>query len=139
MLACARLAGTVPQKRETRMITHLKFMSIPVADQDRALKFYTEKLGFKVATNQEMGPGKRWIELRIGKAETRVVLFTMDGEEGRIGTRMNCSLACDDVETTYRQLSERGVEFEGPPQKQPWGSYVTMIDSEGNRFVVGSD
>jgi len=51
------------------MITHLKFMSIPVADQERALKFYTEKLGFKVATNQEMGPGKRWIELRIEKAQ----------------------------------------------------------------------
>jgi predicted enzyme related to lactoylglutathione lyase len=121
------------------MITQLKFMSIPVADQDRALKFYTEKLGFKVATDQPMGPGKRWIELRIGKAETRVVLFTMDGEEGRIGTRMNCSLACDDVEATWRQLSGRGVEFEGPPQKQPWGSFVIMKDSEGNRFVLGSD
>ena len=52
---------------------------------------------------------------------------------------MNCSIACDDVEATYRQLSERGVEFEGPPQKQPWGSFVIMKDSEGNRFVVGSD
>ena len=121
------------------MITHLKFMSIPVADQQRALKFYTEKLGFKVATDQPMGPGKRWIELRIGKAETRVVLFTMDGEEGRIGTRMNGSLACDDVDATYRQLSERGVEFEGPPQKQPWGSFLIMKDSEGNRIVLGSD
>src|SRR6202007_700638 len=87
------------------MITHLKFMSVPVADQDRALKFYTEKLGFKVSTDQEMGPGRRWIELRLGKAESRLVLFTMDGEEGRVGTRMNCSLACDDVEATWRQLS----------------------------------
>ena len=121
------------------MITHLKFMSIPVADQDRALKFYTEKLGFRVATNQEMGPGKRWIELRIGKAETRVVLFTMEGEEGRVGTRMNCSLACDDVEATYRQLSERGVEFKTVPQKQAWGTFAIMKDSEGNRFVIGSD
>ena len=121
------------------MITHLKFMSIPVQDQDRALKFYTEKLGFKVATNQEMGPGKRWIELRIDKAPTRLVLFTMDGEEDRIGTRMNCSLACDDVEATHRQLSERGVEFESPPQKQPWGTFAIMKDSEGNRFVIGSD
>jgi predicted enzyme related to lactoylglutathione lyase len=121
------------------MITHLKFMSIPVADQERALKFYTEKLGFRVATNQEMGPGKRWIELRIGKAQTRVVLFTMDGEEGRIGSRMNCSLACDDVEATWRQFRERGVEFEAPPQTQPWGTYAIMKDSEGNRFVLGSD
>ncbi|MEI9884925.1 MAG: VOC family protein [Rhizomicrobium sp.] len=122
------------------MITHLKFMSIPVEDQDRALKFYTEKLGFRIATDQQMGPGgQRWIELRIGKAETRIVLFTMDGEEGRVGTQMNGSLACDDVDATYRQLCERGVEFEGPPKKQPWGSFVIMKDSEGNRFVVGSD
>jgi len=121
------------------MITHLKFMSVPVADQDRALKFYTEKLGFKVATDQQMGPGRRWIELRMGKAETRLVLFTMDGEEGRVGTRMNCSLACDDVEATFRQFSERGVEFVSAPAKQPWGTFAIMKDSEGNQFVLGSD
>jgi predicted enzyme related to lactoylglutathione lyase len=121
------------------MITHLKLMSIPVRDQDRALKFYTEKLGFKVVTDQAMGPGRRWIELRIGAAPTRLVLFTMEGEEGRIGTQMNCSIACDDVDVTYRQLSERGVEFETAPQKQPWGTYCIMKDSEGNRFVLGSD
>jgi predicted enzyme related to lactoylglutathione lyase len=121
------------------MITQVKFISIPVRDQERALKFYTDKLGFRIATNQEMGPGRRWIELRIGKAETRVVLFTMEGEESRIGTQMNTSLVCDDVDATYRQLSERGVEFEGPPKEEPWGSYVIMKDSEGNRFVVGSD
>lgn len=122
------------------MITQVKFISIPVRDQQRALEFYTQKLGFRVATDQQMGPGgQRWIELRIGKAETRFVLFTMDGEEGRVGTQMNCSLTCDDVDATYRQLGERGVAFEGPPQKQPWGSYVTMMNSEGNRFVVSSD
>jgi len=41
-----------------------------------------------------MGPGRRWIELRLGKAESRLVLFTMDGEGGAaLGTRMNCALA----------------------------------------------
>ncbi len=120
------------------MINHLKFMSIPIADTARALKFYTEKLGFKVATDQEMGPGRRWIELRMGKAETRLVLFTMEGEEGRVGTRMNCSLACDDVEASWRQLSERGVEFTAPPTKQPWGSFAIFKDSEGNSFVMSS-
>jgi predicted enzyme related to lactoylglutathione lyase len=138
-LSAQGAAAEYGRAQEVPMITHLKFISIPVADQARALKFYTEKLGFKVATDQEMGPGKRWIELRIGKAETRWVLFTMEGEEGRVGSRMNCSIACDDVEATYRQLSERGVEFESPPQKQPWGSFMIMKDSEGNRFVVGSD
>ena len=52
---------------------------------------------------------------------------------------MNTSLACDDMEATYRQLSQRGVEFDGPPKKEPWGASVIMKDSEGNKFVVGSD
>ena len=87
-----------------------------------------------------MGPGRRWIELRIGKAETRVVLFTMDGEEGRVGTRMNCSIACDDVEATYRQLSRARRRVRRPrPQKQPWGTFAIMKDSEGNAFVLSSD
>ena len=48
---------------------------------------------------------------------------------------MNMSYACDDIEKTYEELNKRGVEFEGPPQKQPWGTYAMFKDSEGNRFV----
>lgn len=64
--------------RTTCLIRMLKFASIPVSDQDRALACYTEELGFQVATDQPMGPGKRWMELRIPGAETRVVLFTSE-------------------------------------------------------------
>jgi predicted enzyme related to lactoylglutathione lyase len=119
------------------MITHVKFVSIPVKDQDRALKFYTEKLGFKVMTDQPMGD-QRWIELGIAGGQTSIVLFTMEGEQSRIGTQMNLSLSCDDAAATYRQLSERGVAFEAPPKKEPWGTFVTMTDSEGNRMILSS-
>ena len=47
------------------MIRGLKFVSIPVRNQDASLKFFTEKLGFKVATDQEFSPTQRWIELLI--------------------------------------------------------------------------
>ena len=39
----------------------------------------------------------------------------------------------------WDRLKKRGVEFEGPPQKQPWGTYAMFKDSEGNRFVVSSE
>ena len=120
------------------MIKQIKFVSIPVADQGRALDFYTEKLGFTIITDQPFDEKQRWIELRVPKAETRVVLFTAEGEEKRIGTMMNMSYACDEIEKTYEELKARGVEFEGPPQKQPWGSYAMFTDSEGNRFVLSS-
>ena len=138
---CARLwtrrddAGYV----QRIMIKQLKFVSIPVNDQNRALDFYTDKLGFTIITDQPFDEKQRWIELRIPKAETRVVLFTPEGDEKRIGSFMNMSYACDDIDKTYEELKKRGVEFEGPPQKQPWGTYAMFKDSEGNRFVVSSD
>jgi predicted enzyme related to lactoylglutathione lyase len=119
------------------MITHLKFASVPCRDQDAALKFWTEKIGFHVVTDQPMGD-QRWIELAIGDADTQLVLFTPPGHAERVGTFFNGSFACDDVEATFRQLSARGVKFRGPPEKQPWGTFCVFYDEEGNEFVMGS-
>ena len=118
------------------MIKQLKFVSIPTRDQDRALAFWTEKMGFTVATDQPMGP-QRWIELSIPGAQTGVVLFTPEGQEDRIGTFFNASFQCDDVDYTYGQLKERGVDI-SPPEKQPWGTYARFRDPDGNTFVVSS-
>ena len=120
------------------MIRRIKFIGIPVADQDRALSFYTEKLGFSVVTDQPMGPGKRWIEVKPPKGETGVALFTPDGQESRIGTFANTSWECDDVEQTWKELTARGVEFVKPPEKQPWGTFAIMKDSEGNQIVLAT-
>ena len=120
------------------MITQIKFVGVPVSDQDRALAFYTDKLGFEVSTDQQMGPGRRWIELRIANAATRLVLFTPPGHEDRIGTFFNGSLQCDNVEATHRQLSQRGVEFVEGPTKQPWGTFAKFKDPDGNTFVLSS-
>jgi predicted enzyme related to lactoylglutathione lyase len=122
---------------EPAVITHLKFAGVPVKDQERALKFWTEKMGFRIVTDQPLG-NQRWIELAIRSSETRIVLFTPEGHEDRIGTFFNGSFACDDVEATHRQLSERGIEFVKPPTKQPWGTFAIFKDPDGNQFVLGS-
>lgn len=120
------------------MIKRIKFLGIPVRDQDRALRFYTEKLGFRILTDQEFSDTQRWIELSIPGAETGIVLFTPQGHEDRIGTFVNTSWEVDNIDKTYGELLGRGVEFTGPPQKQPWGTFVILKDSEGNQIVVGS-
>jgi len=119
------------------MIKRIKFLGIP-GDQDRALAFYTEKLGFRVLTDQQFSENQRWIELSIPGAETGVVLFTPDGHEDRIGTFLNTSWEVDNVEKTYTELQGKGVEFAGPPQKQKWGTFVMLKDSEGNQIVLSS-
>jgi predicted enzyme related to lactoylglutathione lyase len=132
--------GSGDRRREevSAMITQLKFVGIPTTDQDRALKFYTEMLGFEVSTDQVFDENQRWIELRIGNSSTRVVLFTPQGHENRIGTFFNGSFACDDVSATYRQLKGRGVTFIQAPQKQPWGEFAMFKDPDGNQFVLSS-
>jgi len=120
------------------MITQLKFVGIPTTDQERALRFYADKLGFEVATDQIFDDKQRWIELRIAHSPTRVVLFTPEGHEDRIGTFFNGSFACDDVRATYRQLSARGVTFTSEPKEQPWGTFAIFKDPDGNQFVLSS-
>ena len=120
------------------MITHVKFVSVPTSDQDRALRFWTDQVGLTLVTDQPFSEAQRWIELGVGSSGTRIVLFTPEGQQDRIGSFFNGALACDDVEATHRQLSGRGVEFDGPPQKQPWGTFATFRDPDGNRFVLSS-
>ncbi len=120
------------------MVKRIKFIGIPVADQDRALEFYTQKLNFRVLTDQAFGPSQRWIELSVPGAETGIALFTPPGQEDRIGTFVNSSWEVDDVEKTYEALLANGVEFTAPPSKQGWGTSVIMKDSEGNSVVLSA-
>jgi predicted enzyme related to lactoylglutathione lyase len=120
------------------MIRQVKFVSIPVHDQERALAFYTEKLGFRVLTDSPMGPGQRWIELGIPRAATRVVLFTAPGQEQWIGNFMNLSFETDDVIGTAAELKAAGVEIVREPKVESWGTSAIFKDSEGNQFVLSS-
>ena len=120
------------------MIKRIKFLGIPVRDQDRALRFYTEKLGFRILTDQEFSGTQRWIELSIPGAETGVVLFTPEGYEDRIGTFVHTSWEVDNVDKTYNELLGRGVEFAKSPEKQPWGTFAIMKDSEGNQILLSA-
>lgn len=120
------------------MIRGIKFAGVAVSDQDRALKFYTEKLGFRIMTDQPFNEKQRWIELGIPGADTGLVLFTPDGHENRIGTFVNLSFWSDDVFATYDQLKAKGVEFVKPPKKEDWGTAAIFKDPDGNQFVISS-
>jgi predicted enzyme related to lactoylglutathione lyase len=129
----------VLKHKEAGMIRGVKIVSIPVKDQNVALKFYTEKLGFKVATDQEMAPGKqRWIELMIPGADTNLALFTPDGHENRIGGFQSMTFWTDDVFATAEQMKKKGVEITDGPRKEVWGTMAKFKDPDGNEFVFSN-
>ena len=120
------------------MIKAIKFANIPVTDQDRALEFYTKKLGFRVITDSPFNKTQRWIELGIPRAETRLVLFSAPGQDTWMGGLMNVTFSADDVEATVREMKARGVEFVQDSQKADWGTSAIFKDPDGNQFVLAT-
>ena len=91
------------------MIRGVKFVGIPVKNQDAALKFWTEKVGLKIATDQEMGPGQRWIELSIPGAETETARCSHRwATKIASGRFQSIGFWCDDVVARQKALESRG-------------------------------
>ncbi len=120
------------------MIRGIKFVGIAVRNQDVALKFYTETIGMKVVTDQELTPQQRWIELMIPGADTGIALFTPEGHEKRIGEFQSISFWCDDVFAEADALKKKGVVFTKEPATESWGTAAVFRDPDGNQFVLSS-
>ena len=120
------------------MIKGIKFVNVPVSDQDKAVRFYTEKLGFRVLTDQPFNEKQRWIALGLPGADTGLVLFNTDDDAGRVGARQPISFWCDDVMATAKVLKDKGVAFTLEPKKEEWGSVSIFKDQDGNQFVLSS-
>ncbi len=121
-----------------------------VHDQDEALAFYTEKLGWEVrsdATLPEMG-GFRWLTVGpVGQPDFAIVLMAIPGPplfqdetvkqindlmgKGAAGTVF---LTTDDVQASYEELKARGVEFTEAPEERPYGIDSGFRDPSGNSF-----
>jgi catechol 2,3-dioxygenase-like lactoylglutathione lyase family enzyme len=71
------------------MMTRANTVGMYVSDQDRALDFYVDALGFEKLVDEPIGPEGRWIEVAPAGAQTHLVLFTPPGQEDRIGTFSN--------------------------------------------------
>ena len=114
----------------------LSTVRVFVTDWDRALRFYTETLGIAtVFRSDEMG----WAQLATGEAELALERVDPDDDEARdlVGRLVGLSLQVADIEATYKTLIERGVEFQAPPEKQPWGGVLAHLrDPDGNVITL---
>jgi len=120
------------------MIRGIKFVTVPVRNQKQAVKFYTEKLGFRVLTDQPFDDEQHWIELGISGSESKLVLFTADWQESHIGKQQPVTFWSDDVHATAKVLKSRGVDFVMEPTTEAWGTAAVFQDQDGNQFALSS-
>ena len=132
------------------MLNQLTHVNQWVHDQDEALKFWTDKVGFEVrsdVTVPEMG-NFRWLTVSPpAQPDVAIVLMAIPGPpmmdetttaqlrdlmgKGFAGTLF---LSTDDCQATYDELTARGVEFVEPPEARPYGIDAGFRDPSGNSF-----
>lgn len=117
------------------MINHLAIVSVPVADQARALAFYRDVLGFEVVRNDPFMPdGTRWIEVRPAGAQTSLTLVTWF-ENMQPGGVTGSVLEVDDLDAAYAELQAHSLTLSAI-DTAPWGRYATFADPDGNGYVL---
>jgi catechol 2,3-dioxygenase-like lactoylglutathione lyase family enzyme len=120
-------------------IQRILFQSIPIADQDRALAFYTEMLGFEVHTDAPYGENWRWIFLTLPGAETR--LHFAQHQDIQVNDKPALCLVTDDVDKECARLKEAGVIITNGPDDAPWANgvrWATLRDTEDNIILLES-
>ena len=92
-------------------ITEVGTVMVVVSDQDRAIEFYTETLGFEKRTDTEYGDGDRWVEVAPPGAVTTVAL--VPPREGQSAGQSNSvGLTSEDVDADHAHLKEQGVDVD---------------------------
>ncbi|MFL5761278.1 MAG: VOC family protein [Thermomicrobiales bacterium] len=119
------------------MISKIHSTTIGVADQDKALDFYVNTLGWEKALDNMIGAEDRFLSVVPPGAQTQLVLAPLRWFGENYSKETGISFTTRDIDATYKTLSERGVTFEGPVQDMPWGQKATWFyDLDGNKFFI---
>lgn len=125
---------------------------VPVTDQDRALTFYLETLGFEKRGDFTYGEGSRWIEVAPPSSTIAIALVSpSEGESAGTGETL-CAFSTADIEADYSTLRARGVDIDAEigrkganrpglvsaqvTIKDPMPPQFSFRDPDGNRFLI---
>jgi predicted enzyme related to lactoylglutathione lyase len=112
----------------------LELVQVPVSDVDRAKDFYTQRAGFVLDHDHEVGGGIRFVQLTPPGSGASIAigtgLTTMPP-----GSVEGLQLVVADIDTAREELTGRGLEV-GEVQDFPWGRFLFFADPDGNRWAV---
>src|SRR5690348_8287765 len=123
----------------------VRIVSVLVLDQDEAIEFYTNKLGFELLEDKTFGDG-RWVTVSLPDHRdlTLALELATDAADRAIVGRQAGSKAFLGLDTAdclgdYRRMKPLGVKFHGEPQSGPWGTGVQLEDLYGNKLFLSQE
>lgn len=112
----------------------LELVPVPVTDVDRAKSFYVDQVGFVADHDHQVHKGLRFVQLTPPGSACSVVLGT-GVTEMQPGSQRGLQMVVGDVAAARQQLLDRGVAA-SDVDVQPWGSFVTFSDPDGNTWSL---
>ncbi len=112
----------------------IELVAIPVTDVDRAKAFYVDQVGFNADHDHQVHEHLRFVQLTPPGSACSVVLGTGTTEMPP-GSQKGVQIVVADVEAARRELVDRGVQA-SEVDEQPWGSFVTFSDPDGNTWSL---
>jgi predicted enzyme related to lactoylglutathione lyase len=124
---------------EKSMLEKVVYVTMFIKDQDKALAFYTDVLGFDKRAENPTPGGPRFLTVGIKGQDLELVLWP--GTPGQGQPFQGRSMAAYTLETkdcrkTYEILKSRGVKFETDVLEYPWGYVAVFQDPDGNRLQL---
>jgi len=116
-------------------IANVQLVSVPVSDQDRAMEFYVNVLGFELLQDVPMGPGMRWVQVAPKGSEASLTLVTWF-DTMAAGSLRGLVFETSDLEATVAEMNANGFTIEGEIDEQPWGLFLTFEDPDGNGLIL---
>ena len=111
---------------------------VTVTDTDRALDFYSGKLGFEKVVDEPMGPGMRWVEVKVADGETTIALAPPPEGQEAGGSQTGIILDTSDVDGAHAALKTAGVDVDNEVSRYggPVPPMFWLRDPDGNSLIV---
>jgi catechol 2,3-dioxygenase-like lactoylglutathione lyase family enzyme len=111
---------------------------IPVSDQDRAIEFYVDTLGFEKRADVPFGNGYRWVEVAPADAATTIAIVPPPPGKPTGNVETGIGLHTDDVDADHVDLKARGVDVDAEVSRMgdPVPPMFWFRDPDGNSLMV---
>jgi predicted enzyme related to lactoylglutathione lyase len=116
------------------MIFRLELVSVPVADVDRAKRFYVEQVGFAIEQDVRVDEDHRFVEL-VPPGSPCSIALTKGYVDSAPGSLRGLQVNVDDIDAAHAFLRDRGVET-SDVEVYPWGRFCFFDDPDGNTWSV---
>lgn len=115
-------------------IDKISTVTIAVTDQDEALAWYTQMLGFEKRVDQQAS-GFRWLTVAPPQ-QIDVEFLLASWFPDNVGKNATWVLSTRDCQGGYEELKGKGIEFVQTPQPRPWGIEAVFVDLYGNKYAL---